>query len=199
MIHMPYPNNSHPIIPYAILSYPPHCRVIAENKEKTVQQCDLDGKTALDLALEEDIFTGDNMTKEVIFRLFIVMFQEVYGKYCNLGSTSLSLSLSGCLFRFIYFLLDYLSHLPSLLPFYSHAPSPHCVPSLFVGDAVEEDEGEVSIAALQDPRYATPHHTPPPHTTPQHRHTQPHPLTRMHHSLLTRTHPGSTAGRTWLK
>jgi hypothetical protein len=55
--------------------------VIAENKEKTVQQCDLDGKTALDLALEEDIFTGENMTKEVIFTLFIVMFQEVYGKY----------------------------------------------------------------------------------------------------------------------
>ena len=46
-----------------------------------MQQCDLDGKTALDLALEEDIFTGDNMTKEVIFRLFIVMFQEVYGEY----------------------------------------------------------------------------------------------------------------------
>lgn len=86
VLSFPTPNYSillsYHTLSYFILPYPPthHHRVIAENKEKTVQQCDLDGKTALDLALEEDIFTGDNITKEVIFRLFIVMFLEVYGE-----------------------------------------------------------------------------------------------------------------------
>jgi hypothetical protein len=95
-----------------------------------------------------------------------------------LGVIALSLSPSGCLFRFINFLLDDFSHLPSLPP------------SVPVGDAVEEDEGEVSIAALQDPRYASPHQTPLPHPTPhlQHKHSQLPPLTRTHHSLLTLAH-----------
>jgi hypothetical protein len=141
--------------------------VIAENKEKTVQQCDLDGKTALDLALEEDIFTGENMTKEVIFTLFIVMFQEVYGKYLIVRIT-LSLTFYHN-FPFTPNLLSpWLSLSSPLLslpirPSHFLTHSPPFIPSLAVGDAVEEDEGEVSVAALQDPRYTTPHTSSSPH------------------------------------
>jgi hypothetical protein len=53
--------------------------VIEENKEKLAQQYDLDGKTALDLALEEDIFSHDNISKDVVFLLFVDLFNEVYG------------------------------------------------------------------------------------------------------------------------
>ena len=58
--------------------------VIDENKEKLAQQYDLDGKTALDLALEEDIFSKDNISKDVVFTLFVDLFDEVYGTYDTL-------------------------------------------------------------------------------------------------------------------
>ena len=117
-----------------------------------MQQCDLDGKTALDLALEEDIFTGDNMTKEVIFRLFIVMFQEVYGEYHNFFDIDILVCVALFLFRllpqtfFTYFLLNFLPYFLSLslspflsltlpfplslrtLPFYSFSPLPPSLP-----------------------------------------------------------------------
>jgi hypothetical protein len=57
--------------------------VIEENKEKLAQQYDLDGKTALDLALEEDIFSHDNISKDVVFLLFVDLFNEVYGTLRN--------------------------------------------------------------------------------------------------------------------
>ena len=55
-------------------------RIIEENKDNRATQYDLDGKTALDLVLEEEIFANDNITPKVVFRLFADLFDEIYGK-----------------------------------------------------------------------------------------------------------------------
>ena len=72
-----------PALPSSYSSFPAYNTtprsVIEENKEKVAKQYDLDGKTALDLALEEDIFSHDNISKDVVFLLFVDLFNEVYG------------------------------------------------------------------------------------------------------------------------
>ena len=83
--HAPSPNSDHLPSSYSFLLHAIHHThnhsVIDENKEKLALQYDLDGKTALDLALEEDIFSKDNISKDVVFTLFLDLFDEVYGKY----------------------------------------------------------------------------------------------------------------------
>ena len=63
------------------MSLPPSLfRIIEDNKDNRAFQYDLDGKTALDLALEEEIFANDNITPKVVFTLFADLFDEIYGE-----------------------------------------------------------------------------------------------------------------------
>ena len=71
---MPYHKNSNILIAICAI------RIIEDNKDNRATQYDLDGKTALDLVLEEEIFANDNITPKVVFRLFADLFDEIYGE-----------------------------------------------------------------------------------------------------------------------